>query len=147
MCKKTMQPWICSEPIGGHQFLLADLTVECWTDDHNSILAYSAVMIIVWPVGVPLVFFVAMKRSGQAREVVFSLLCKSYEPEFWYWECVDLLRKFLLAGVAPVLWRLPTVQFLFTTLLLTLFLCQHLKTQPYADPVSLVGVCNAWVFQ
>ena len=48
---------LCTTFDDGSQFLTADFKVSCFSHLYQAMLTYSVVMFIVFPLGVPLVFF------------------------------------------------------------------------------------------
>ena len=46
--------FICSSLDDGSRYLRRDPSIDCDTDDHKAMEGYAAFMILVWPLGVPL---------------------------------------------------------------------------------------------
>ena len=113
-------------------FLKVDYSIDCDSDEHALFEAYAGVMILIYPVGIPLMYFVllfskrAMLDPGQekfAHELgseqeglekaimerkrlerddpgleSLSFLYGAYEPQCYWFEVVETLRRLLLTG-------------------------------------------------
>ena len=85
-------------------FLAADYAIECYTDEHGSLRGLAGGLIVLWPIGVPVLFawllYVA-RHSGKASAALPSAIrflhCE-YKDAHRYWELVELGRKLLLNG-------------------------------------------------
>ena len=96
----------------GRAWLIADVSIECSTDAHNQIVALSTVAVVIYPVGLfmlnALLLFLARKsiRSGDKAPTTLSssihFLYNEYEPDFFWWELMEMLRRFFLVGVLVV---------------------------------------------
>ena len=88
--------------------LLADMSVFCNTASYWSFTTYVVGMIAVFSFGIPaayfaLVFLNRKRIQSEGRDMdksiqSFRFLWGAYEPRFWYWEVVELVRKLVLAG-------------------------------------------------
>ncbi|KAG5179275.1 hypothetical protein JKP88DRAFT_264306 [Tribonema minus] len=89
----------------GTWYLRADYTIQCRTPEHTAYLTYAAIMLLVYPLGIPALFVWLIRlgaadvcdRSGLASAT--SFLRKPYSPQASYWECAECLRRLLLAGL------------------------------------------------
>ena len=70
------------------------------------------------------------KRLGRAW-----LLLKSYRPEFWWWESLEVLRKYFLTSVVLVVAQLTLLQVYLGALACVVSLVLVARHQPYADPL------------
>ena len=80
-------------------YLRRDLKVNCDSDDHKQMITVAAVLVVIWPIGMQLFFFVALfktrkelrktRRTGQ-KETPFSnatrFLTGGYKPRYFYCE-------------------------------------------------------------
>ncbi|KAG5188968.1 hypothetical protein JKP88DRAFT_303232, partial [Tribonema minus] len=89
----------------GTYYLHADYTTQCHTPEHTAYVIYAALMLLVYPLGIPAVFAwmiwlgAAEGRERSALASATSFLRKPYSPHACYWECVECLRRLLLAGL------------------------------------------------
>ena len=91
----------------GPKYLVADPTITCWESDHLILLIPGGFGIILFLVGVPaLYFYIIFKivrvkgREHAATKKYFGFLYYRYEPEYFYFEFVELTRKLILSLVA-----------------------------------------------
>ena len=126
-------------------YLMADSSVECVGSGFDALRALSAALIFLWPVGVPALFFgllVAGRRdvangriSGGGRSgrvdapkalkqqepslfQAVSFVHADYQPELYFWELLELVRKLALTGFV----LLVPQRFVLLRLLLALLL-------------------------
>ena len=77
-----------------HFYLHEDYAIQCYTPEHDGLIALSSAFILMWPIGVPALFAMllsAARRHGLrgvdetrlATSVEF--LTGEYKPEFYYW--------------------------------------------------------------
>ena len=89
-----------------------DFSVDCNSGKHTFVSVLAIVGIVVYPVGVPVVFWYLLWRDEQQRtpagteqraEVAadssFHFLRADYKSEYYYYECIILLEKMLLTGL------------------------------------------------
>ena len=83
-----------------------DASVECGTDDHESIKNLATGFIVLWPVG-SLVLFTSLlaacykplqAKSPNALTRATAFLHREYEQNWYWWEAVELARKLVLTG-------------------------------------------------
>ena len=114
------------------RFLKVDYNIDCDGDEHAFYEAYAMIMALVFPIGVPLMYFVLLYRRrdmldpgqkkfthelgseelGMQRAILereklmvgdpslaaLSFLFHAYEPQCWWFEVVETLRRLLLTG-------------------------------------------------
>ena len=104
--------WVCEQyevAPGGEvvSFLLKDPTVECSTHTHTVSMAVAVVMLLLWPVGMLVLFGCILffnrtdLRAGKPRSTsgkAASFLTSGFRNEFFYWELVELSRRLLVTG-------------------------------------------------
>eukprot|EP01043_Picozoa_sp_COSAG02_P067050 COSAG02_NODE_10637_length_1893_cov_7.555741_2_plen_579_part_01 len=80
-------------------------------------------------------FKVSLDRAEATIDAVtasaFGFLADAYKPSYFYWESVDMLRKFFIVGVVLVFPRGSVAQISMTLLVSVLFLCAHMHCWPY----------------
>ena len=89
-------------------YLVSSPTVRCDTsdDEYRRIRDTAVVMMLLWPIGVPLVYFVLLVRARRAisrREPTplsraCQFLWREYESAYCFYEPIQLLRKCALTG-------------------------------------------------
>jgi len=61
LCTKyTFRTFVCETFDDGSERLMADYSIDCSSPTHHLFIGYAAVMVMVYPVGVPLFFFVLL---------------------------------------------------------------------------------------
>jgi hypothetical protein len=129
----------CRTLANGESYLAADLSISCNSNEpldvapgfsHMGYLDYRAwavVMICVYPIGVPLLFFVVLwmnrhqlydKADGEGQPSTLNARCydrygmiyEQYEERFWYWEVVELIRKLMLTSIIIFFWPESAMQ-------------------------------------
>ncbi|KAG5179372.1 hypothetical protein JKP88DRAFT_182447, partial [Tribonema minus] len=92
----------------GTYFLRADYTIQCRTPEHTAYMIYAAIMLLVYPLGIPAMFALTIRLGViHSREcdrprvlaAATSFLRKPYSAHASYWECAECLRRLLLAGL------------------------------------------------
>ena len=92
--------------------------------------------------GIPFMMIVLTRRqlrrgaNEALRRRLVHVLTRSYRDDVaWYYESIDLLRKFLLAGVIFIIDPHGEVQLWAGQVLALMFLLIHLRLQPFHNPV------------
>ena len=104
-------------------FLNADLQIVCggndYPEEYNTITTIAYFFLLLWPIGMPLIFFLvlfpnreALRQRRSTRMVqATAFLHKEYDPTFYWWEIVTLTQRLVLTGwvlLIPVeneIWR------------------------------------------
>ena len=132
-----------------HFFLRTDLSVQCYaSDEHARITRIAVGFILLWPVGVPLLYaaLLAVARKPILTHTPNRLsratrfLHEDYTAEHYYYELIELIRRTILTG-QPVVYLLHACNAPLTRAYLlafpppsSFFLCP-----PF--PLWLHGVC------
>jgi hypothetical protein len=145
----------------GISYLRADYSVICNTSRHNAYKAYAAVMIIVYPIGIPLLyawllyrerrhFNQSNKRSSgprltnsnsiqqlqqlsEASVQHTKFLWSAYKPRRYYWEVVECARRLLLTGFVVFIFPNSSAQAAVACLFAAFSLAIVLQFKPHAD--------------
>ncbi|CAM9251111.1 unnamed protein product, partial [Ascophyllum nodosum] len=82
--------------------------LECNSRQHGIYRGFAAVMIVVYPIGIPLFlgYWIFVNRhalrerssseAAQGHLAPFAELWEPYKPERYYWEIVEFTRRMLL---------------------------------------------------
>ncbi|GMH83062.1 hypothetical protein TrST_g8014 [Triparma strigata] len=92
-----------------HFWLARDHSIDCKSPEHASFKTYASVMIMVYPIGIPLLYAVLLYRS-QDRLVKpdrdydpsiskISFLWQNYDPDKWWFEVFECARRLGMSGV------------------------------------------------
>ena len=127
-------------------YLTADMAMECGTDYYKKWVAYASVMILVYPVGIPCIYYyllrkhsyaivyqdkVSEKELEEAKRIGF--LWQAYEPGFWYWEIVECTRRIMLTAVLSVVSPGSSTQNLFGIVLALFYIRIYGFYRPYEE--------------
>ena len=67
------------------------------------------------------------------RSVAF--LYEAYRPKYWYWECVECLRRLSLTGLLVFMYPGGEKQIIIATLICVLFMILYSWVHPFLDPI------------
>jgi nitrate reductase NapE component len=104
----------------GQKWLRADYSISCTSTVHKAYQVYAALMVLVYPVGIPLLYtyilwcYTAQRQALQdggmrpinrrlSRQVHFSLksaefLWSPHKPHAYWWELAECIRRLALTG-------------------------------------------------
>ena len=112
LCHAIMSTFDCVG-LRDRSLLRADVSIECYQGSWWAWGTAGIVEALVFCIGMPVGAFFAARRHrnsrGRARQRVL-LLINSYRYECWYWESIDLVRKWLLTSVVLIVVPDTTVQ-------------------------------------
>ena len=102
-------------------------------------LAWAAV--VIYPVGLVVLnaslLFCARKAITSKRETPLSkaiaFLHKEYEPHLFWWELVEMLRRFVLIGIMVVVYNGSMLQLTIGTLCAAILLFFQVQAAPFND--------------
>ena len=125
------------------RYLSSDLEISCASDDYKTTQQIAIVMILVWPVGIPVLYALLLWASRDAlitgnatplsRAVAF--LSDDYDAmgygTFW-WEPLEMFRKLFLTGFVLVIDESSEQARVLAALLVSItFLALHLAIKPH----------------
>ena len=118
--------------------LRTDFQVNYDTVEHLAVLSNAALMVLVYPIGFPLLIFLwlftnraELRKDGSAARVAFDPLVGAYKLEFWYFEAIEMFRKIILTGLM-IFWTPGSVQQLVVGVQISaFFLIISIKTRPF----------------
>lgn len=142
--------------------LMLDYSVICWEEGHWPYVIVAGCCIFVYAIGMPMFLlyelwshrselhvYVEDMESGKVDDkgdmarFRLSNFYQSYEPSFWYWECVLLVYKCFMAGVLCVCRNGSPTQLLIAILVCIGYMLFCLKAGPYesdsADVLSFLA--------
>jgi len=99
--------WPCYTFDNGDQWLIADVGIVCGSDDHLVAINWAVAAVVIYPLG--LLFGCALlllaargaiQRSEQTRlTCAISFLYQEYRHDCYWWEVMEMARRFLLVGL------------------------------------------------
>jgi hypothetical protein len=72
-----------------------------------------------------------MFKPAALSQIRFGWLCAAYEPEFYFWEIIEFLRKFILSSVVIFYSPGSTIQIVAGALICTIFLFAASLFKPF----------------
>ena len=145
--KMTFSFFTCSDPVEGVRFLEADMNVICGSDHYHAILLFiAAPALLLYVIGIPATAFgllyserATLQTSPGTREKL-GFLYSNYEPEYFYWESLVVMRLVFFAAISVLFADLPDAQASLGMMVLFFSVVTHLMTQPYLeDMLDKVG--------
>jgi ABC-type multidrug transport system fused ATPase/permease subunit len=132
----VLRHYICDD-VDGTSFLMQDYRVKCYTDMWNTIAYLSASFILLYPVGIPVFFFVMIRKNRHRLSDVrvrakLGFLYAGYKEDCWWWEILDSIHKLFL--VAIIAFFPYDTQLSVGMVVAILYLIALLLFNPYADP-------------
>jgi hypothetical protein len=110
----VFQVFQCETFDDGSKLLRADYSIDCDADLHAKYVDFSCCMVVVYPLGVPLLYLATLlqhknevsdaqlRESTYAKSKHLAFFYADYRAEFWWWEIVVLAKKLLLTGFMVV---------------------------------------------
>jgi hypothetical protein len=94
--------------------LFQDYSVDCNTSRQHYFELFAALMIVIWPIGVPLLFASLLyhfrwelSENEEDRRAIaligpIRILFEGYQPKYFFWELVSTTRRLFLIGFLVV---------------------------------------------
>ena len=107
----AFEAFSCYDFEGENGWLIADVGVECGSQQHAAVRSLAVIAIVCYPVGLWLLFAMLLFRvrttiRRDSREHLegtlagsIAFLYREYEHQYWWWELVEMARRFLLVGL------------------------------------------------
>ena len=95
----------CRQLDENEEWLEVDFQISCLSDSYLAFVSLGMIGVCVYPLGIPTLTLLQLwrnskdiKRGGPALER-YEFLVADYTPEFYYWDCFEMLRKVTITGV------------------------------------------------
>lgn len=104
---KAFEPFACSQTESGSYYLRAAPSIKCWEGEHLTILALDIIPLLIYFIGVPVVYsmilfyLIPKKGFNNARlNGTFGFIWSRFEERCYWWEAVEFTgRKFPLVMI------------------------------------------------
>ena len=108
--RSIFSAWDCvaykSGPDSEVRYLRRELSVVCGNEEHDRITALAWMLVIIWPIGMQLLFFFALWFNRKAMAAgtnnaytrAMRFLTGGYKNQYFYWEVVELFRRLACSG-------------------------------------------------
>ena len=125
-----------------------DFSVECWaadggfTPEYQRIRYLAGLAIFLYPMCVPCAYIVLFWKarkaiwSGTPSKLSSSMnfLIEEYDPAFFFWELVEVIKKFLLVGAMSMVLPGTLNQLILAFVIVLFFQTALLVARPYKRP-------------
>jgi hypothetical protein len=118
-----LQSFVCEKFDDGSSYMYSDYRLDCKTDEHQKYVAYAAVMVVIYPVGIPLFYFYLLWTNLNAINPPTKRVVKDAErhivsPEIIQLEKLNLRSNdesishlsFLFESYRPGAWYFEVVE-------------------------------------
>ncbi|CAM9632719.1 unnamed protein product [Ectocarpus fasciculatus] len=136
----VFQTFACETLDDGIEYLRADYSIQCTDAKHKTFEAYAGVMIMVYPVGIPLLYAVQLFQhrgvladasADKAAAQPIVGLWEPYRPERFFYEVVECGRRIMLTGVVVFIFPNDAAQVAITMLMAFFFFGVFEVLSPY----------------
>jgi hypothetical protein len=124
--------------IGETYYMESEMSTAAEGDAHQAWMLYTYMMILVYPVGVPVmlfsVLFVHRKHlDDPAVQLKIGFLVEGIAPENWYHEITELIRKLILSSVIIFVRPGTVTQIAVAIFVSAGFAVYHFLAQPFVE--------------
>jgi hypothetical protein len=124
------------------QYLEADLSIQCWDTNHTTAIVFAIFFIFFYVLGIPFGYVYILYHaknnlySSEQLKQRFGMLFLAYEPEYWWWEAVEMVKKMILTGGLLIISRSSPAQILVGFLFSLMYLIFLIRYEPFEDIVD-----------
>mmetsp|Transcript_7195 Transcript_7195/g.20279 ORF Transcript_7195/g.20279 Transcript_7195/m.20279 type:complete len:703 (+) Transcript_7195:45-2153(+) len=161
---KALEALFCGRLPDGSQYVMAGPQVMCWEGVHILYVALSTIGLIIYTIGVPVLFFMVL-RYARIHDLMrhdrfmkqWGWLYLRYEKEYYFWEIIIMVRRGLLVAVLVTFQMVPSLQAVMGIALVAGLITSHFYARPFISGsldkletfglVSLMGLlCTGSLF-
>ena len=140
ICTRTFLLFRCRE-IGSDEYLIADYSLRCWEGNHLIAMVFAVLVLLIYILGIPAGYMYLLYRSRHQLDnkhvkIRYGSLYLSYEPQFWYWESVEMMKKMMLTGGVMVFPIDDSFQVLAGFFVAFAYFTLVTRLEPYEDIVD-----------
>mmetsp|Transcript_33503 Transcript_33503/g.58684 ORF Transcript_33503/g.58684 Transcript_33503/m.58684 type:complete len:1193 (+) Transcript_33503:2-3580(+) len=136
--KHALDLVVCQSMEQGSEWLIADMSIRCWSDQHTKFVNFLAIpSLVVWGLLVPTVLFFILLRCHLVQSEVkhlkyFKSCLYGLKAQIFWWEIVAYFRKALLITASSMMIQYNKQSQLLTGLFVLLIgLSMHYVFSPY----------------
>ena len=131
----------CGEFGSKGTWLMADLSIKCYTPEHMASILWAFVFVGIYVLGIPLLSTFILYRHRKrlwdprypALKRVYGSLYQYYRPEYWYFESIEMIKKMLLTGAMVMVAPGTSAQVMIGILISVVYLVILLHYRPFQD--------------
>jgi hypothetical protein len=142
LTQTVFEAFACRD-LGEGIYLAVDYQTSCEGSAYTTLVIFGVIGVLAYPIAVPVLTMYVLynNRAGLVdRESPtfnrYSFLVADYTPRFWYWECIEMLRKVMLTGVISVFRRGSLFQLVVGAMLSLISLTASAKFEPYDNKIA-----------
>ena len=137
------QGFSCRQLGRDEEWLSADYQLACNSYGYVFFQIWGVMATLIWPVGIPVATLWALlknkndmrvKNSPQRRK--FAFIVGDYKPTYYYWECLEMLRKVSITGLLIFVRKGSVLQVVVAVLISFGFMIAHARSMPYRDDLA-----------
>lgn len=149
-----MMPSSCQTLAEGEIWHMDDFSIDCDSSTHVAMMIVAGICIVLYPIGIPVVFLFLLRRDEQAgkqKELQryqaagsrqetdergsssFDFLKKDYKPEFYFFEAVNLMEKLIISGLLVFVDQGSIFQCFAGSCIAFAFFAIQVTTWPYTE--------------
>ncbi len=149
ICSKTFNMFRC-ETIEDVDYLNMDYNIPCWKPLHLTGIMISLGVMLGYVFGLPgAVYFFMFKNRKELRtprmQKGAGYLFAMFQDRAWYFACVAMARKIVLAGALIVLYRQPVMQITIGIIYCALLLIGLQHVRPFRNGVAQKLTTVSWL--
>lgn len=144
---RILQTFACDELDGMEAYVRADYRLTCSTPRHSWYEAYAAIMVVVYPVGIPVVFawllvwhkrdLVKPNRETLAHLKPLNGIWAVYKPSRFFFEVVECARRISLSIIAAFVFPKSAAQLSIALLCSVVFVFISEVLSPFERKVDM----------
>jgi len=151
---KALETFQCSVQLGGTSYLQTDVTIDCNSEFYikwkNSAIAVVVIYSVCAPLAILAFLLSIVRKHGimgakSSNSLLFQMLTGGYEPEFFFWEVVQMVRRFLYVLGVELFNNNASHQIVFLLCVFLLSLLLHMRCEAYewvvAWKIELASIC------
>ncbi|CAN0425996.1 unnamed protein product, partial [Ectocarpus sp. 12 AP-2014] len=138
----VFKTFACDSLDDGNNYLRADYRMFCTTSKHLALQVYAGVMVIVYPVGIPLLYAILLFQhrdilvnasADKAAAQPIASLWEAHKPERFYYEVIECGCRIMLTGVVVFIYPNDAAQIAITILIAVCFFAVFDILSPYTS--------------
>lgn len=147
------QVFVCETLDDGVTYLKADYSLTCTTTNYRIFKIYAAVMVVIYPVGIPAIFSwwlfryraILSNRSAESKDLeklgALRHLWEPYKPSAFYFEVIEYVRRVVLTGLSAFIFPGSSAQVAIVLLITASFASISGVLSPFRRGV------DAWLYR
>ena len=137
------QGFSCRSLALDESWLTADYQVSCDGFGWKFWLFWGLLTALLWPIGVPAFTLLILMRKREFMWIKdsperdrFAFIVGDYKPEYYFWECLEMLRKVSLTGLLIFFSKGSLLQIVVAVMITFAFLIATSRNMPFKDDLA-----------